>query len=223
MTFSKEWDERYRANTHLSVWPWSDLVSYVHRYAKPSAAFGRVLELGCGAGANIPLFKNLGVDYYAIEGSETIVELLHSKFPELREQIVVGDFTRELPFPGVFDLIVDRSSLISSSTAAMRSGLALAAAHLRPGGMFMAIDWFSDQHEGARLGVAIDSHTRQGFPPSSHLAGLGAIHFCDKEHLMEMFEGVGLSITRLEHKTTVIHLPNDGTQLAWWNLVAVKA
>jgi SAM-dependent methyltransferase len=222
VTFSKEWEERYRASTHLSVWPWSDLVSYVHRYANPSAGFGRVLELGCGAGANIPLFKALGADYHAIEGSATIVALLHSTFPELRERIVVGDFTKELPFAGMFDLIVDRSSLISNSTAAMRSGLALAASRLRAGGLFMAIDWFSDQHEGARLGVAIDSHTRHQFPPSSHLAGLGAIHFCDQEHLVGMMQQVGLSISRLEHKTTVVHVPNEGTRLAWWNLVAVK-
>jgi len=29
MTFSAEWDQRYIENTHLAVWPWSDLVTLV--------------------------------------------------------------------------------------------------------------------------------------------------------------------------------------------------
>ena len=34
MTFSNEWDQRYQENTHMSIWPWSDLVSFVKRYSK---------------------------------------------------------------------------------------------------------------------------------------------------------------------------------------------
>ena len=41
----------------------------------------RVLELGCGPGANIPFFLSQGADYYAAEGSETIVVELQKKFP----------------------------------------------------------------------------------------------------------------------------------------------
>ena len=58
MSFSNEWDESYKKNTHLSIWPWSDLVSYVMRYARPENPKNcNVLELGCGAGANIDFFK----------------------------------------------------------------------------------------------------------------------------------------------------------------------
>ena len=74
MTFSLEWDERYSSNTQMSIWPWSDLVSYVIRYAKPARKQIRVLELGCGAGANIPFFLAQGFKYYGIEGSNTIIK-----------------------------------------------------------------------------------------------------------------------------------------------------
>ena len=53
MSFSNEWENRYKAKTHLSIWPWSDLVSLVMRH-KPIKENFKVLELGCGAGANIP-------------------------------------------------------------------------------------------------------------------------------------------------------------------------
>ena len=117
--FSSEWDERYQENTHMSIWPWSTLVSFVMRYSNPNVAGFRVLELGCGAGANIPFFVNLGIDYYAVEGSESIVTRLHSKFPQLKDNIVCGDFTQTLP-EMEFHLIVDRGSLTCNDTSAIR-------------------------------------------------------------------------------------------------------
>ena len=40
MGFSQEWEQRYADNTHLSIWPWSDIVSLVHRHCKPLIAQG---------------------------------------------------------------------------------------------------------------------------------------------------------------------------------------
>ena len=40
MGFSSEWEQRYAESTHLSVWPWSDIVSLVHRHCKPIIAGG---------------------------------------------------------------------------------------------------------------------------------------------------------------------------------------
>ena len=74
MSFSKEWDQIYKKNTQMSIWPFSDLISYVKRYLPFVGSSNSVLELGCGAGANIPFFKSLGIDYFAIDGSITIVE-----------------------------------------------------------------------------------------------------------------------------------------------------
>jgi len=58
MVFSKEWEICYREKKQMSLWPWSDLISYVMRYCKPTSNYFNVLELGCGAGANIPFLKN---------------------------------------------------------------------------------------------------------------------------------------------------------------------
>ena len=89
MAFSREWDERYSAGTHLSVWPWSDLVSLVHRFCRSTlASGGDVYELGCGAGANIPLFLSSKLNYYASEGSQVIVDVLHERYPDLASRIV---------------------------------------------------------------------------------------------------------------------------------------
>lgn len=123
MSWSSDWETRYRENTHLSVWPWSDLVSWVHRYAKPVSNETRVLELGCGAGANIPFFIELGVDYFAIEGSPTMVDRLHGRFPQLNERIALDDFTKTLGNLRQFDLVVDWASITHNTTQAIRNTL----------------------------------------------------------------------------------------------------
>lgn len=105
MEFSQEWHQLYRQGKQLSRWPWSDLVVLVHRHAAPADGFRRVLELGCGAGAKIPFFLKLRAECHAIEGSAAIVDQLHVEFPDLDEQIVLGDFTRLLPFEGLFALV----------------------------------------------------------------------------------------------------------------------
>lgn len=221
MTFSPEWDQLYRGNAHMSIWPWSDVVSYVNRYARPSDGFRRVLELGCGAGANIPFFLRMGVDYNTIEGSPAIVAQLHQTYPDIKDRIVVGDFTQSIPFEGNFDLIVDRGSLTSNSTEGIKNGLALAYRALRTGGKFIGVDWFSSRHISAGLGRAFDSHTRTDIT-TGHLAGTGKVHFCDQVHLLGLLSGAGYKIERLEHKQHDVMIPTEGDCMAWWNFVGVK-
>lgn len=222
MTFSTEWDALYRANTHLSIWPWSDLVSYVHRYARPSAGFSRVLELGCGAGANIPLFLSLKADYWSIEGSSAIVESVLKRYPELEGRIMTGDFTVSLPFEGHFDLVIDRISLAHNSTEAMLHTLCMIFNLLRSGGKFIGIDWFSTEHQDSQLGDPVDAHTRKNMPAHSSLAGTGLVHFCDQDHITHLLECSGFKIERLEHKQSDIKIPTNLPRLANWNFVAVK-
>lgn len=221
MTFSPEWDDIYRGSKQLSVWPWSDLVSYVYRHARPDDGFRRVLECGCGAGANIPFFVKIGVEYFGVEGSSYIVERLHEAFPELRQHIVVGDFTQTIPFDGTFDLAVDRGSLTLNTTTAIRQALALVFHRVRQGGKLIGIDWFSTSHSDAGAGDVLDSWTRTNIP-KGHLSGLGATHFSDQSHLVDLLTTAGFVLERLEHKVIESVLPDDGPRLATWNFVAVK-
>ncbi len=221
MNFSAEWDRRYREQTHLSIWPWSDLVGYVMRHARPSGPDFRVLELGCGAGANIPFFQSLGVEYYAIEGSPAIVEKLRERFPQLKENIVAGDFTLQIPFAGEFDLVVDRSSLTHNTTAAILHCIEMLHARLKPGGKFIGIDWFSTAYSEYEGGVSAgDAYTRTGYREGS-FTDVGRVHFSDKAHLLELFKA--FDMTLLEHKTIRRELPDDSWHFAAWNFIAKKA
>ncbi len=221
MSFSQEWDVCYDSSTQLSIWPWSDVVSLVSRHCKsiPSSP-KKVLEFGCGAGANIPFFMASGWDYCAIEGSPTIVKVLHSKYPLLKEKIVVGDFTSDKPFffGGGADLILDRSSLTTNDTAGIRSGLLNAVEALKPGGLFVGVDWFSAEHsEFANGEPCDDEYTKKNFK-SGQFTGLGKVHFSTESHLKEVFEAFEILV--LDHKVIHQTMSAQPYKFASWNIVA---
>ena len=216
--FSSEWDERYQENTHMSIWPWSTLVSFVMRYSNPNVAGFRVLELGCGAGANIPFFVNLGIDYYAVEGSESIVTRLHSKFPQLKDNIVCGDFTQTLP-EMKFHLIVDRGSVTCNDALAIRRCLRMCHSRLKSDGMYIGIDWYSTDSDAYREGEQAEDHyTRTNFTDGS-FANTGRVHFSDREHLLDLFADYEISV--LMQQTIIEDMPVSST-VAVWNFVAKK-
>ncbi len=220
MAFSKEWDIRYRENTHMSIWPWSDLVSYVKRYAATQKRAFRVLELGCGAGANIPFFKHLGADYYAIEGSQFIVGKLKKRFSWCRDKIVAGDFTEKIPFSVKFDLIVDRASLTHAPSSGIRRGVKLVHKALKPRGKFIGIDWFSTIHSDYKKGIpGEDKYTRAAIQ-NGQFENVGCVHFTDKRHLQDLFKGFKIEV--LEHKIVKREIPSNNHIFASWNFLALK-
>ncbi|WP_141082915.1 class I SAM-dependent methyltransferase, partial [Campylobacter vicugnae] len=94
----------------LSIWPWDEVIALTHRHCNIKKEL-IVLELGCGAGANIPFFQSIKANYYAIEGSQTIVKRLQNSFNDSKINITCGDFTKDFEFDeiiGKVDLIIDR-------------------------------------------------------------------------------------------------------------------
>ncbi len=219
MNFSEEWNHAYEINTNLSIWPWSDLVRYVKRFTKLDEN-SKVLELGCGAGANIPFFLSLGSQYYAIDGSDIAITELNKKFPELRDRLIVGDFTEKLPFSESFDLIIDRSSLTHNSTTTISNCIDMIERKLTNDGMFIGIDWFSTKHSEYDNGEKIeDEFTRFNFQ-TGQFRNIGIVHFSDKQHLQNLFKKFSFLI--LEHKIIKKEIPPENQIFASWDLVVKK-
>ena len=73
--------------------------------------------------SNIPFFKSLGMNYYAIEGSSFIVKQLQQSFPDIAAHIQNGDFTIDQPFKRDFDLVIDRAAITHNNTVSIQNTL----------------------------------------------------------------------------------------------------
>jgi SAM-dependent methyltransferase len=217
--FDPNWEEQYAENTHLSIWPWSDVVSYINRYLKPKEDYNKILELGCGAGANIPLFLSRHMEYHAIEGSETITTRLQTKFPNIAKKIVCGDFTKSIPFNFLFDVVLDRASLTHNDTKSIERCLEILKSKIRKNGVFIGIDWFSNRHPDSQKGVVVDKNTRRDLS-SRQFKGLGNVHFEDQEHLIKMFTKFEFEVIVLEHKENTMLVGSEQISTSQFNFVA---
>jgi SAM-dependent methyltransferase len=213
VSFSTAWDRAFAGGGHDSRWPWSDLVSMTRRHAKQLNGASRILEVGCGVGANIPFLRSTGAQYFAVEGSATAAQTVRERFPELVSHVATGDFIADIPFEGPFDLVVDRAAMTHNDEASIRRGLALIASKLKPGGLFIGIDWFSTRHSGFQSGEpAGDAWTRDRIE-TGPFAGVGRVHFSDEAHLRDLFEG--WEWLALEEKIVTVLLPQPGVVASW--------
>lgn len=216
----QNWEEIYRHNNHLSIWPWTDLVSLVNRYNACSPG-SKVLELGCGVGANIPFFLQQDrVQYWAVEGSSRAVDLIMAKYPELAENIYCQDFSDFLSDESNFDLIFDRASVTHNSSMAIKRTMENVAVSLKAGGYFIGVDWFSTEFDEFSSGhQGPDSYTRVDFT-SGKLSGTGLAHFTDEDHLRDLLGD--LDIIHLDHKIVDTFHSEGSSRFAAWNFVAQK-
>lgn len=229
MTFSQNWETLYREKIvdgkdrrHICKWPWTEVVSYVMGYfdQKDTPGFS-VLELGCGAGANIPFFQSLGARYYGIDGSEMVISLLHENYPDLKENLIAGDFTRDIPFDVQFDLVLDRGSLTHNATEGIRNCLEILDPKLKDGATFITTGLQSTVSDYFKTGgqKTEDPFSRRDFT-SGPFTGTGLVHFADREHILSLFSRY--EFLTLEHDVRQAVFPETRPSMAAWSFVAVK-
>ncbi len=219
MGFSSEWELAYKNRTNISIWPWSDLISMFYHYF-PRSEYDyselRVLELGCGAGANIPFFDYLGAKYYSVEGSQTEVSILKEKFVSQDICVEQGDFSIEIPFDVQFDLVFDRGSVSHNDTADIKNIIKMSYEKLKPGGVYLGIDWFSteDIEFVDRKGIIKVVHDRTfQFGGTGTYANLGNAHFSDKDEILDLFSKFKPEEILLKSEKTVY--PDLDTSYHW--------
>lgn len=221
MSSISHWDSLYRDNKHLSVWPWSNLVSLCLRFSSLKQVNSEfyVLEVGCGAGANVPFFLSYTNNYYGIDGSEHIISKLKDIFSSVKENFVVCDFTNSISFGKKFDLVVDRAASTHNDTKSIKNYLSLVNDKLNKDGLLIILDWFSTKHSGFKQGesVAGSYYVRSGYK-SGPFTDVGVVHFFDKPLIAELTKG--FELVHLEH--TQVEIDGNESISASWSLVLRK-
>ncbi|KZN70575.1 class I SAM-dependent methyltransferase [Pseudoalteromonas luteoviolacea] len=220
MSFCQNWDDLYRANQHMSVWPWSDVVATAFRHTalRQASQDFKILEVGCGAGANFPFFLSYCDNVYGIDGSKFIIDNLKTRFPKVADTLFVGDFTQPWPFNEQFDLIIDRGASVHNPPSSIKRYLKQAQEQLKPGGILLITDWFSTKHSDYDIApISIDKYTKAGYT-SGAFADVGNVNFFDKELIEDLV--VGFDILSFNHSS------NEDVQTGHchssWNMVLRK-
>src|SRR3990172_1416727 len=117
MSWENVWEEVFRTHD-WGKYPAEDLIRFVARsfYRAHNRGDVRILELGCGTGANLWFMAREGFAVYGIEGSRTAVgqarRRLDDECPGWVGEIICGDFSSPLPFEdGFFDGVVDNEAI----------------------------------------------------------------------------------------------------------------
>ena len=138
----KIWDQIYKKNSNNSIWPWTDLISEVSKHMPNLKRKLNVLELGFGAGANIPFFLNNKFEYHGIESSLTITKKVNKKF-KIGKNLKCDDFGKKINFEKKFDIIFDRASICCNNSKIIATISENIYEKLEVGGLFIGIDWYS--------------------------------------------------------------------------------
>lgn len=184
MSFDPAWETGYAAET-VGLGGNPQLVHLFDSFCNGHQ--DRVLELGCGVGFNIQHWLGKHADYYAVDGSKTAIKFVHRIWPYLRERVLCHDFTCGLPFTG-FDVVFDRAAIAHNCETDIRAAVRHAYDALKPGGIFVSCDWFSDKHTELQNGEPdADEFTRTGYKEGV-FRNAGRVHFSSRDEILDIFK-----------------------------------
>jgi ubiquinone/menaquinone biosynthesis C-methylase UbiE len=138
MSWDKIWEKVF--NKHeWGKYPAESLIRFVARnlYAKDRKQV-KILEVGCGPGANIWYMAREGFNVYGIDGSETAIKNANDKMKNegFKGELVVGDI-ENLPYlDSYFDAVVDNECLAHNPATKMPVILKEIKRVLKKGGLF---------------------------------------------------------------------------------------
>ena len=187
--------------THGAASQWMELVRESVRELL-GAGSGRLLDLGCGGGAHIPLLQELGWTVAGVDVSADQLRIARGRLPGVElDQADAAD----LPFADAsFDAVV--ALVVHTDLDDYRGAVAEAARVLRLGGAYVHaglhpcfFGHFSEPHEEGRLlrtGYRQTGLSYRGWDPAGVRARVGARHVPLDDLLNAVLEA-GLTLERL--------------------------
>lgn len=199
------WEEIFR-DYAWGKYPGEDLIRFVaHNFYKaPDRSHVRILEIGCGPGANLWYLAREGFSFAGIDGSSTAVEQaaqrLDAECPGWhdRGELHQGDISH-LRFPdNSFDAVIDNEAVYCNDINISVAIYAEARRVLRKGGaLFVRTFATGTWGDGTGEYAGHNAWRCQEGP----LAGLGFGRFTDYEEIQNLLAGFNILSTELITRT----------------------
>ena len=137
-SLDKTWEHVFR-NNEWGKYPDESFIRFVARnFYKTERATIKLLEVGCGPGANIWYMAREGFDVYGIDGSHTAIEQAKRRLAQesLSANLQLGDVT-VMPYENeTFDAVADNECLTHNSWQNLEVILSEINRVLKPNGLF---------------------------------------------------------------------------------------
>lgn len=190
--YTEHWDEKFR-NRSWGRYPPEDLVRFMGRHFRDAdKSTVKVLETGCGPGANLWFMHREGFAVHGIDVSATAIDIAKARLAHENARISspvadlrVGNFNN-LPWPDcIFDVVVDIFALYANTTDIIRQSLTEIARVLKPGGLFYSKLWGRNT-TGFGQGLQLEPGTFDAIPEGP-CRQMGVTHFFTREEIESVF------------------------------------
>lgn len=223
--FFMAWDSVWEQVFQQQVWgkyPGEDLIRFVARnfYKSSLRQEVKILEVGCGPGANLWYMAREGFTVYGVDGSQTAVscaqQRLDAECPGWQGQVVTGDIAKLTFEDGYFDAVIDNEAIYCNSFEVSQGIYNEIARVIKPGGKLFSRT-FATGCWGDGTGEKVGHNAyRVGEGP---MLNKGYTRFTDREEIPVLISGE-FEIDEVELLTRTA---NDKQQeIREWIIIATK-
>ena len=221
-SFDKTW-ELVHQNSTWGKYPSEDVVRFMARnyYSKDRSSI-KVLDIGCGGGANTWYFAIEGFDTYAFDGSPSAVEKTKElvKAMGLTANVIVCD-AANLPYEdNYFDIVIDSGVITANTTQGINSIISECFRVLKKEGSLFCTGLFNTQTSGMNTGVKLEENTYSNLT-EGRLAGIGTVHFFTMDELDTIMSNNGFEICSKDKVTRTDNNRKD--TVSYYIITAIKS
>ncbi|MDD5249248.1 MAG: class I SAM-dependent methyltransferase [Rhodocyclaceae bacterium] len=220
MVWDPTWENVF-CNQSWGKYPGEELIRFVARnfYHHQDRDQIKILEVGCGPGANLWFMAREGFSVYGIDGSQAAIsqalERLGLECPGWLGQLHCGDI-RNLPFAdGMFDAVIDNEAVYCNDYDTSKAIYFEMARVTKAGGKFYSRT-FASESWGDQTGKAVGHNA--WVAADGPLANKGFSRFTKREELPDLIQGFNITEVELLMRT----YNNEANQIREWLVIGEK-
>lgn len=190
MSWDSTWEKVF-SERDWGRYPPEELIRFVarHYFKAADRKQVRIVEIGCGTGANVWFLAREGFSAYGMDGSKTAIEKAGRRMKEegISADLRTGDvIALDSLYPDTkFDAVIDVACLVHNRFPAVKTMMQQIQKILKPGGRVFSM-MFAEGAWGYGRGTEVEPGTFVGIDQGP-LHGMGLVHFFSEADLVEMF------------------------------------